>query len=154
MAILRLSRWCTSSMLDFFLNSKFLQSTGYTVKICLPLTSNRHHWSNDVCLEGKRENYQVCSMQYCMQQLCTVQCTHIITDLSLVSWLDLAFLWLYCVSQFLCVKFSFLGLLWPPCIADMDIIFLPCDFYLLSFFIPRLISAVADWMPTILQHMM
>jgi len=29
------------------------------------------------CLEGKRENYQVCSVQYCVQQLCTVQCTHI-----------------------------------------------------------------------------
>jgi len=28
-------------------------------------------------LEGKRENYQVCSVQYCVQQLCTVQCTHI-----------------------------------------------------------------------------
>ena len=25
-------------------------------------------------------------------------------------------------------------LLWPPCVADADIIFLPCDFYLLSFF--------------------
>ena len=29
-------------------------------------------------LEDKRENYQVCSVQYCAQQLlCTVQCTHI-----------------------------------------------------------------------------
>jgi len=28
-------------------------------------------------MEGKRENFQVCSMQYCAQQLCTVQCTHI-----------------------------------------------------------------------------
>jgi len=36
------------------------------------------------------------------------------------------------------------------------IIFLPCNFYLLLlsiFFIPRLISAVADWMSTILLHM-
>jgi len=24
------------------------------------------------CLEGKRENYQVCSVQHCVQQLCTV----------------------------------------------------------------------------------
>jgi len=31
--------------------------------------------------------------------------------------------------------------LWPPCIADVDIIFLPCDFYL-SIFFPRLISAI------------
>jgi len=41
--------------------------------------------------------------------------------------------------------------LWPPCVADADIRFLPCDFYL-SFF-PRLISAVGDWMSTILPHM-
>jgi len=31
-------------------------------------------------------------------------------------------------------------------------ILLPCDYYLLSFF-PRLISAVGDWMSTILPHM-
>jgi len=30
------------------------------------------------------ENYQVCSMQYCVQQLCTVQCTHIWTDLTVL----------------------------------------------------------------------
>jgi len=29
-------------------------------------------------LRGK--NYQVCSVQYCVQQLCTVRCTHIWTD--------------------------------------------------------------------------
>jgi len=42
-----------------------------------PLPSNRHHWSSGDCLEGKGENYQVCSVQYCVQQLCTVRCTHI-----------------------------------------------------------------------------
>ena len=41
------------------------------------LSSNIHHWSNDDCLESKRENYQVCSVQCCVQQLCTVHCTHI-----------------------------------------------------------------------------
>jgi len=30
---------------------------------------------------------------------------------------------------------------------------LPCDFYLLSIFFPRLISAVGDWMSAILSHM-
>ena len=44
-------------------------------------------------------------------------------------------------------------LLWLPCVADADIIFLPCGFYI-SFFFPRLISAVADCMSTILWHMM
>jgi len=43
-------------------------------------------------------------------------------------------------------------LLWPPCVADVDIIFLSRFLILLSFF-PRLISAVADWMSTILRHM-
>ena len=39
------------------------------------------------------------------------------------------------------------NLLWPPCVADADIIFLSCGFfYLLTFFIPRLFAAVADWM--------
>ena len=47
-----------------------------------PLPSNRHHRSNDDCLECKRENYQVRSVQYCVQQLCTVQCTHVWTDLT------------------------------------------------------------------------
>ena len=42
--------------------------------------------------------------------------------------------------------------LWPPCIADADIIFCPVSIYL-SFFFPRLISPVADCMCTILPHM-
>ena len=41
-----------------------------------PLPSNRHHRRSGDCLEGKGENYQVCSVQYCVQQLCTVRCTH------------------------------------------------------------------------------
>jgi len=44
--------------------------------------------------------------------------------------------------------------LWPPRVADADVIFLPRGvFYLLSFF-HRLIWAVADWQYTILLHMM
>ena len=65
-----------------------------TIKIEIhlyPLHSNRHHRSNGGCLEGKRENYQVCSVQYCAQQLCTVQCTHI--------WMDLTLLWIgFCLT--------------------------------------------------------
>ena len=45
-----------------------------------PLPSNRHHRRCGDCLEGKGGNYQVCSVQYCVQQLCTVRCTHIRTD--------------------------------------------------------------------------
>ena len=44
--------------------------------------------------------------------------------------------------------------LWPPSIADADIIFSSCGFFLLlsSSSFPRLISAVADWMSTILPN--
>ena len=47
-------------------------------------------------------------------------------------------------------------LLWPPYAIGQAIIFLPCDFYLSVFyllFFSRLISAVGDWMSTILPHM-
>jgi len=40
----------------------------------IPLPSSRDHWSNDDCLESESENY-ICSVQYCVHQLCTVQCT-------------------------------------------------------------------------------
>jgi len=45
--------------------------------------------------------------------------------------------------------------LWPPCVADADIIFSSCGFFyrLSSSLFPRLISAVADWMSTNLAHM-
>jgi len=43
--------------------------------------------------------------------------------------------------------------LWPPCIADVDIIFLPCSLFYISSFFPHLISAVVDWMSAILPHM-
>ena len=42
----------------------------------------------------------------------------------------------------------FVRLLWSPYVIGQTVIFLPCDFYL-SFF-PCLISAVGDWMSTIL----
>ena len=43
--------------------------------------------------------------------------------------------------------------LWSPYGIEQTIIFLPCDFYLLSSFFPRLISAAVDWMSAILPHM-
>jgi len=48
--------------------------------------------------------------------------------------------------------FEILLLLWSPYVIGQTIIFLPCGFYLLSFF-PRLMSAAVDWMSTILHHM-
>jgi len=48
-------------------------------------------------------------------------------------------------------------LLWPPYGIGQAIIFLPGGFYLYFFFLlsffPRLISAVGDWMSTILPRM-
>jgi len=72
------------------------------------LPSNRHHRSNGDCLEGKRGNYQVCSVQYCVQQLYAVQCTHIWTDLT-VLWIEFCLTgpvslcldsFVYCVSLY------------------------------------------------------
>ena len=48
---------------------------------------------------------------------------------------------------------TFVTFLWLPYGIGRAIIFLPCDFYLSSSFFPRLISAVGDWMHTILPHM-
>jgi len=93
----------------------------------VPFPWSRHYRSSDNCLEGKRGNYQVCSVQYCVQQLCAMQCIHIWTDLTVVCWLDLAFLWLCYVPQCICVRFSFLGLfcvyvLLSPPFPQIDII--------------------------------
>ena len=45
-------------------------------------------------------------------------------------------------------------LLWPPCGIGQAITFSCCGFFLSSYlFFPRLISAVEDWMSTILRHM-
>jgi len=40
--------------------------TDGSILCCLPRFC--HHRSNGDRLEGKRENYQVCSVQYCVQQ--------------------------------------------------------------------------------------
>ena len=69
-------------------------------------SSNRHHRSNGDCLEGKRENYQVCSVQYYVQQLYTVNCIH--------TWTDITVLWIgfcltgpisLCLDSFLCMYY-------------------------------------------------
>ena len=53
------------------------------------------------------------------------------------------------MSYFAAEKNPKFYLLWPPCIADADIIFSFRGF----FFFSRIISVVAEWMPTILLHM-
>jgi len=83
-----------------------------------PFPSNRHHRSNGDCLEGKRQNYQVCSVQYSVQQLCTVNCTHI--------WTDLTVLWFgfcltgpisLCLDSFLCMYYFV-----PDCILHACVV--------------------------------
>jgi len=57
----------------------------------------------------------------------------------------------HCDLPLIAIFVSNCRLLWPPCIAD--IIFLPFFSIFISFFVfPRLISAAADWMSTILRH--
>ena len=61
------------------------------------------------CLEGKRENYQVCSVQYCVQQLCTVH-THMNRPNRSLDWVlshwahftVLRFIFVYICMYFLC----------------------------------------------------
>jgi len=67
-----------------------------------PPPSNRHYRSNGDCLEGKRENYQICFVQYCVQQLYTVQCAHIWTDLT-VLWIGFLSHW----AHFTVLRFIF-----------------------------------------------
>ena len=43
------------------------------------LPSIRQHLSYDDCLEDKSEDYQNCSVLYCVTQLCTIICTLILT---------------------------------------------------------------------------
>jgi len=119
----------------------------------------------------------LCHIQYgqCVCCLTSHHCTHCVSIFSLVvdlflcvvtllsSWtclsssLLLIAAWLldvlmyFFITEVSCVS---LASLWLPCVADADIMFLSCGFffYLLSFF-PRLILAIADWMCTILPHM-
>jgi len=63
-------------LIDGLFRRKRAAATGYRTMLfylfCTVLTRMPCH-----AQEGKRENYQVCSVQYCVQQLYTVNCTHI-----------------------------------------------------------------------------
>ena len=75
--------WIAEQIFVFFLSGK--QRTILPIFHRPNFTKFEHNTSIGVAiyhigtdrLEGKGENYQVCSVQYCVQQLCTVQCTHI-----------------------------------------------------------------------------
>ena len=62
-------------------------------------------------------------------------------------------------AELILMKLCACYFLWSPYVIGQTVIFLPCYFYLLLFilllllFIPRLISAAAGWMSTILWHM-
>jgi len=56
-----------------------------------------------------------------------------------------------CIRMLIIYFRILISLLLQPCVADADIIFFIL-FLLSSFFFPHLISAVADWMSTILLH--
>ena len=73
--------------------------------------ANRHHRTSGHCLEGKRENYQVCSVQYSVQQLCTVQCTHMNRPNSSLDWV------LSHWAHFTVLRFIFVYVLLYACIA-------------------------------------
>ena len=56
-----------------------------------------------------------------------------------------------CISTHVLLHAYSRNCLWPPCVADADIIFVRWFLSIFLFF-PRLISAVADWMSTIHIH--
>jgi len=62
---LGVEEWLVSAVISMNTGAKIVVGTVYGNST--PLPSNRHHRSNGDCLEGKRENYQVCSVQYCVQ---------------------------------------------------------------------------------------
>jgi len=73
-----------------------------------PFPSNRHHWSNGDWLEGKRENYQVCSAVLCAT-IVHIELQHI--------WTELTVLWIgfcitgpisLCLDSFLCMYYVWL----------------------------------------------
>ena len=77
---------------------------------CLPLLSNGHHRSMIIVwrVRGKIVRFVLCSI---VCNNCAQYSAHTWTDLTVVCWLDLALLWLYCVLQFICVRFSSLGII-------------------------------------------
>ena len=69
------------------------------------------------------------------------------------------FIWIYQIYNVVCNYCKTISFLWPPYGIGQAIIFSWCGFYLLLLLLlllssfPRLISAVRDWMSTILLHM-
>jgi len=90
---------------------------------------------------------QVCSVQYRVQQLRTVQCTHTHMNRanSSLDWV------LSHWAHFTVLRFIFLVALCYR--ADHYIFALWFLSFFFLFFFPRLISATADWMSAILPHM-
>ena len=103
------------SLLDPPLRPPANNSSQFYVYVCAPFPSNRHHRSSGDCLEGKMENYQVCSVQYCVQQLYTVNCTHMnrtnsYLDWVLSHWAHFTVLrFIYCVCIILCLTVVYIA---------------------------------------------
>jgi len=58
------------------------------------------------------------------------------------------------MPRLICIRFVRFSFLWPPYGIGQALYFCPVvSFFLSSIFFPRLISAAADWMSTILLHM-
>jgi len=82
----------------------------YSFQMIYPLPSSRQHLVNDDCLEDNREDYQNCSVLYCVRQLYTVICTHIWAVLIVNCCLGFTF----CLE--LCLVLCFFAILFLCCL--------------------------------------
>jgi len=101
----------TEATINWFL------SKGYCYIIAV---QHEYMWSWSIYLERKRENYQVCSVQYCVQQLYTVNCTHM--------WTELTVLWIgfcltgpisLCLDSLLCMYYFMSDCIYIACMCSM-----------------------------------
>jgi len=88
--------------------------------------SSRWYLSNDDCSKDKREDYQNCSVLYCVSQLCTVICTHIWAVLKVDCWFSFGFsfrfVFAFCIFlPFFPVLFAFVVLGLVPSVLSQEI---------------------------------
>jgi len=97
-----------------------------------------------ICLQ--KSKYLMLSVKTLLFQPCDAR------NIFLILLFRCILLQLMCMNCIFTLMSLAVSLLWPPCVADVDIIFFAL-WLLCCIFFSHLISAVAEWMSTILRHM-